>query len=194
MLGSGQNASRSWPKRTEPSNVACSNCEGLTQTAKVSGSSRSRFFLGLPSIVKVILGGAAVAAVVAVLHPRSRQTLMQWTKGIRERLREVKPELVSFSQRAVKYLAEEAKTSKTTLETIQSRLRVRGKQTALPYVRLICLRSKEPLSAGEIARRVLASGYSSRSKNFAAYVRRVLKQDGRFIGNADGLWMLRAVA
>jgi len=48
--------------------------------------------------------------------------------------------------------------------------------------------------ADEIARRILANGYSSRSKTFADYVRRLLKQDGRFVANAKGLWMLRAAA
>jgi hypothetical protein len=37
-----------------------------------------------------------------------------------------------------------------------------------------------------------ANGYSSRSKTFTTYVRRLLKQDGRFVTNADGLWMLRS--
>jgi hypothetical protein len=102
--------------------------------------------------------------------------------------------LVSFSQKTVKYLADEAKTSKATREVIESRLRVRGKQTALSHVRLVCLRSKEPLSEVEIAQRVLANGYSSRSKTFTDYVRRLLRQDGRFVGSARGLWALRAAA
>jgi len=109
-------------------------------------------------------------------------------------LRESKPVLVSISQEAVKHLAEAARTSRTTGETIKSRLPVRGKQTALSHVRLVCLRSEEPLAAAEIARRIIASGYSSRSKNFTAYVRRLLKQDARFVFNAEGLWMLRAAA
>jgi len=53
---------------------------------------------------------------------------------------------------------------------IKSRLQVRGKQTAL------------------------VDGYSSRSKTFTDYVRRVLRQDGRFVTNAEGQWMLRAAA
>jgi hypothetical protein len=142
----------------------------------------------LPPAVKLILG-ATVA--IALLHPTSREKLIQWLKKIWERLRENKPLFVSISQGAVRHLAEAAKTSRTTREAIKSRLRVRGKQTALSHARLICLRSEEPLATDEIAQRILANGYSSRSKDFKAYVRRLLRQDPGFITNADGLWTLR---
>ncbi len=144
----------------------------------------------LPPAVKLILGALVV---IALLHPTSREKLTQWFKKICERLRETKPVLVSISQGAVKHLAEAANTSSATRKVIQSRLRIRGKQTALSHVRLVCLRSKEPLAADVIARRVLANGYSSRSKNFTAYVSRLLREDGRFV-KADGLWTLRAAA
>lgn len=145
----------------------------------------------LPPAAKLILGAAVV---IALLHPTSREKLIQRLKKIWERLSETKPVLVSISQRAVKHLAEAAKTSRTTSEVIKSRLRVRGKQTALSHARLILLRSEEPLAADEIARRILANGYSSRSKTFTDYVRRLLRQDGRFVAKAKGLWMLRAAA
>ena len=145
----------------------------------------------LPPALKVILG-AAVA--IALLHPTSREKLIQWLKKIWERLRESKPVIVSISQGAVSHLADAAKASKTTGEAIKSRLRARGRQTALSHARLICLRSEEPLAADEIARRIIANGYSSRSKTFTAYVRRLLRQHGRFVANAEGLWMLRAAA
>jgi hypothetical protein len=145
----------------------------------------------MPPAVKLILG---TAVTIALLHPTSREKLVQWLKMFWERLRESKPVFVSISQGAVKHLAEAAKTSRTTREVIKSRLRVRGKQTALSHARLICLRSEEPLPADEIARRILANGYSSRSKTLTAYVRRLLRQDGRFVVDAEGLWMLRAAA
>lgn len=145
----------------------------------------------LPPIVKVALGGAVV---IALLHPKSRQKLMQWSGRIWDRVLEAKPALVSYSKKAVNYLAQEAAVSEKARETIQSRLRVRGKQTALSHIRRICLTSKRPLTADQIAQRVLASGYPSRSKTFTAYVRRLLREDCCFVRNADGLWMLRAAA
>jgi hypothetical protein len=53
-------------------------------------------------------------------------------------------------------LAEAAQTSRTTSKAIRSKLRVRGKQTALDHIRLICVRSKEPLEVDEIVRRIVA--------------------------------------
>jgi len=129
-----------------------------------------------------------------MLHPGSRAKIAEWAKILWARLRETKPVLVSISKEALKHLAEAAQTSRTTGSEIKSRLRLRGEQTALSHLRVICLRSKEPLSADEIARRILANGYSSRSKTFTAYVRRLLRHDGRFVANADGLWMLRSAA
>jgi hypothetical protein len=145
----------------------------------------------LPPIVKAILG---IAIAVSILHPTSRAKLVQWAKALWDRLRETKPTLISVSRDAVKHLAEAAQTSSTTGKAIRSRLRVRGKQTALDHIRLICVRSREPLLVDEIARRIVANGYSSRSKTFTAYVRRLLREDRRFVSNAEGLWMLRAAA
>ena len=145
----------------------------------------------LPPIVKTLLG---VALAALILHPASRAKLGQWTKMLWERLKETKPTLVSVSREAVKHLAEAAQTSRTTSKAIRSKLRARGKQTALDHIRLICVRSKEPLEVDEIVRRIVANGYSSRSKTFTAYVRRLLRQDRRFVTNADGLWMIRAAA
>ena len=88
-------------------------------------------------------------------------------------------------------MAEAAQTSRAAGNEIRSRLRARGKQTALSHLRLICLRSEEPLSADEISLRIVANGYSSSSKIFTAYIRLLLRKDGRFVANAGGLWMLR---
>jgi len=136
-----------------------------------------------------------VAAIAIVfLYPASREKVMQWLKAIWNRLREAKPVLVSLSQEALKYVAEASLTSKTSSEAIKSRLRDHKKQTALYHVRLICLRATEPLSADEIAQRIIANGYCSRSKTFTAYVRRLLSKDHRFVTTSDGLWMLRTAA
>jgi hypothetical protein len=145
----------------------------------------------LPPAVKLILG---TAITIAPLHPTLRDKLIEWLKGVWERVKETKPVLVSISRNAVRDLAEAARVSGEAREAIKSRLRIRGKQTALSHARLICLRSEESLTADEIARRILANGYCSRSKTVTAYVRRLLRQDGRFVANAEGLWTLRATA
>jgi hypothetical protein len=142
----------------------------------------------LPPAAKLIL---IAAAGVVLLHPTSRAKVAQGLKVVWERLRETKPILVSFSQNALKRLAAAAETSTATRDAIRSKLRVRGKQTALSHARLICIRSGRALAVDEIARRILANGYSSRSKNFAAYILRLLREDGRFVATANGLWTVR---
>jgi hypothetical protein len=144
----------------------------------------------LPPAAKLIL---VIAAAFVLLHPTSRKKLAQWLKLLWERLR-TNPVIVSVSQQGLKHLGEAMITSRTTSAAIKSRLRVRKKQTALSHARLISLRANEPLSANQIAQRVLANGYSSRSKTFTAYVRRLLREDRRFVATADGLWMLRTAA
>lgn len=144
----------------------------------------------LPPIVKIML---LTAVAFALLHPGSREKLIRWAKIVWERLKEAKPVLLPVLEDAAKHLHEAMTTSKTTREAISSRLPIRRKKTALDYARQICLRSSQALTAYEIARRIIADGYSSQSKSFPAYVRRLLREDGRFV-KADGLWTLRAAA
>jgi hypothetical protein len=145
----------------------------------------------LPPTVRLML---LIAVALVLLHPASREKLIRWAKTVRERLREAKPMLVPVLQEAAKYLDEAMTTSKRTREAISSRLPIRGKKTALDLARLICLRSSQALTADEIAQRILVNGYSSRSKTFPAYVRRLLREDRRFVTNSDGLWTLRIAA
>src|ERR1700731_4250482 len=49
----------------------------------------------LPPAVKLLLG---IAVAIALLHPTSREKLIQWFKRIWERFNETKPVLVSISQ------------------------------------------------------------------------------------------------
>ncbi len=145
----------------------------------------------LPPAVRVLL---ATSVAVVLLHPKSRAKVIDCAKHIWQRIREAKPLLIPILDEFFKYLNEARATSSATQKAIRSKLRVRGKQSALSHARLICLRSKEPLTADEIATRILANGYSSGSKNFAAYVRRLLREDARFVVNPDGLWTLRIAA
>lgn len=139
----------------------------------------------LPPAVKLTL---AAGLAIALLHPRSRQKLIQWSRKMLDRPKELMAVLAPIVEDAFNYLSEAATTSKTTGDAITSRLRTRGKQTASYYARQVCLRSQRPLAAEEIARRIRANGYTSRSKTFAAYVRRLLRRDPAFVMNVDGLW------
>jgi hypothetical protein len=145
----------------------------------------------LPSSVKFLL---VFAAAIAVLHPKSREKLSQSFKTIWDYFRKTQPVLVSVTGKALQHLSEAAATSRRTRAIIESKLPIRTKQTALFHARIICIRAAKPLDTSEIARRILANGYVSRSKNFVAYVRRLLRSDRRFVINSDGLWTLRAAS
>lgn len=151
----------------------------------------AEMFRKLPPATKAIL---IAAIAVVLLHPTSREKVIQGLKMIWHRLSEAKPMLVPICQEIIRYVTEAALRSETASETIKSRLPVRKKQTALSHARLILLRASEPLAANEIAERILANGYTSRSKTFTAYVRRLLRGDRRFVATADGLWKVRTAA
>jgi hypothetical protein len=141
----------------------------------------------LPPAIQLTLG---IALAVAVLHPRSREKLIQASRKIWEGVKESKPVQALTSDSTINHLAEAVTTSKSTADTIKSRLPVRGKQTtALAHARQILLRSPRPLTTGEVADRIVTNGYSSRSKTFPSYVGQLLRKNPRlFSKNGDGLW------
>lgn len=140
----------------------------------------------LPPAIQLSLG---IALAVAVLHPRSREKLIQASRKIWGGVKESKPVRALTSDSTIKHLAEAVTTSKSTADTIKSRLRVRGKQTALAHARQVLLRSPRPLTTGEVADRIVINGYPSRSKTFPSYVGQLLRKNRRlFSKNGDGLW------
>ena len=141
----------------------------------------------LPPGVKLAIG---IAIAIALLHPRSREKLMELSKTIWKRVKEAKPVAALISEATASHLAEAMETSRATGEAIRSRLPVRGKQTALAHVRQVLLRSRSPLTADEIAHRITVNGYTSRSKTLTTYVRRLLRSDPAFAMVGNGLWSI----
>ncbi|HEV2402161.1 MAG TPA: hypothetical protein VGS27_34845 [Candidatus Sulfotelmatobacter sp.] len=140
----------------------------------------------LPPAMQLALG---IALTIAALHPRSREWLIESSTRIWEQIRGSTPVRALTSDNTIKHLTEAVTTSKSTGDKIKSRLPVRGKQTtALAHAREVLLRSQRPLTADEVARRILANGYSSRSKTFPSYVRRLLRENPVFTKNRNRLW------
>jgi hypothetical protein len=141
----------------------------------------------LPPAIQLTLG---VAVTIAVLHPRSREWLIESSKKLWEQAKGSTPVRALTSDNTVKHLTEAVTTSNSTGDTIKSRLSVRGKQTtALAHARQVLLRSPRPLTTGEVADRIVAHGYSSRSKTFPSYVGQLLRKNPRlFSKSGDGLW------
>jgi hypothetical protein len=73
------------------------------------------------------------------------------------------------------------------VQSVLPRLRHR---TATQCARSICLVSKEPLSTLEIERRMRREDYSTRSQDFARYLRRLLRESEQFVEVARDVWSL----
>lgn len=141
----------------------------------------------LPPAIQLALG---VALTIAVLHPRSREWLIESSKKVWEQVKGSTPVRALTSDSTVKHFTEVVATSKSTSDTIKSRLPVRRKQTtALAHARQVLLRSPRPLTTDEVAHCMVANGYSSRSKTFPSYVGQLLRKNPTvFSKNGDGLW------
>jgi hypothetical protein len=79
-----------------------------------------------------------------------------------------------------------------TYAEVQSALPEPRRRSAIQRARSICLVSKEPLSTLEIERRMRKEGYSTRSKDFGRYLRRLLRGSEQFLEVGPGMWSLRA--
>jgi hypothetical protein len=145
----------------------------------------------LPPAVKILM---AASLGLALLHPVSRTKLFALLKNVWERLQSSKPALISLSSEALHTLANVVQLAKATERTIAHTLPSKGKLSVVASACQVCMKAGEPLPVVEIARRIQNSGYKTRSRNFSAYVRRVLRNDSRFVPNGDGLWALRSRA
>jgi predicted nucleic acid-binding protein len=141
----------------------------------------------LPPFVKLLLG---VGVGIALLHPESRKRIVDFGKSITVNLKTVV--LTSLSSEIVKSIASSAQQANSLQKAIAQMLPPKGKVTAISCACRVCIKADGPLSVREIATRIQQSGYTSLSKNFAAYVRRILCHDRRFVMNSSGLWLLRA--
>ena len=96
----------------------------------------------------------------------------------------------ALAEVAMQFLAAQQLSSQTYAE-IQSALPQRRRRSAIQLARSICLISGQPLSVPEIQQRMRKEGYSTRSKNFSEYLRRLLRESGQFDEVAPGMWSLQ---
>jgi hypothetical protein len=145
----------------------------------------------IPPVLKVCI---TLAIIGLLLHSKSRERLLGWLKQGLALLERVKPVVVSISRDAVKELADAARTAKSTELVIREAIPtvVKPRVSAVVMVRVVCLKAGEPLPLSEIEKRVRGAGYLTRSRNFGAYLRKILRQNSEFVEVATGLWTLRA--
>jgi hypothetical protein len=64
------------------------------------------------------------------------------------------------------------------------------RRSALAHARAICLVHNKALSLGDLKARLEEQGYVTKSKDFAAYLKRVLRSSGQFVEGSNG-WTLQ---
>jgi hypothetical protein len=146
----------------------------------------AEFFRKLPPLLRLFL---AAGAAIAILHPDSRERIVEF---IQKLLQNVRVGVTStLSSPAVRSLVEDASRAATSRKAVLNVLPLKKGSPAIAFAYRVCQRSQGPLSHMEIADQVQASGYVSRSRNFAAYVRQILRKDSRFSLTPEGHWTLR---
>lgn len=143
----------------------------------------------IPPVVKVCIG-LAVAGLL--LHPKSRERLLGWLKQALTLVERAQPVLASVSHKAIKGLSSVADTAKSAEQTIRAALPAvtKPRAPALVMARAVCLKAGAPLQLAEIERRVRSAGYTTRARNFAAYLKRILRENPEFVEMSAGLWTL----
>jgi hypothetical protein len=146
-------------------------------------------FQRLPEWAKLGMGGFLLGVLA---HPKSRAKLIETWSCVRRAAEECQPGVfAAIAEVAMQFFAAQQLSSQTYAE-IQSALPQRRRRSAIQFARSICLISGTPLSVSEIKRRMLNEGYSTRSKNFSGYLRRLLRESEQFAEVAPGVWSLQA--
>jgi hypothetical protein len=144
----------------------------------------------IPPKLKVCIG---LVVMGLLLHPKSREHLLGRLKQGLALVDKARPVMVSISRDAIKELVSAAQRAKDAEQTIRAAIPtvVKPRVPAVVMARVVCLKAGEPLPLAEIEKRVRNAGYSTRARNFAAYLKRILRQNSEFIEISSGSWTLR---
>ncbi len=143
----------------------------------------------LPGWVQI---GIAIAMFTVFAHPKSRAKLSEAWQSICVALRAAEPAFANvLLQIGDQFVVAKTNAGETFAE-IQAILPKPRRRSALKQARSICLVNKKgPLSIEELDRHLRNQGYSSRSKDFRLYLRRVLRESGQFVETSPNKWGLR---
>jgi hypothetical protein len=147
-------------------------------------------FRALPACVQscMVFGLFAIMA-----HPKSRARMIEAWSSVCGAVKILKPGVISaVVQIAMQFFAAQEIASQTCAE-LRSVLPKPRRRTAIQHARSICLISRVPLSVREIEQRMREEGYSTRSKDFARYLRRLLRESRQFDEVAQDVWSLQGV-
>jgi len=134
--------------------------------------------------------GLAAAVVIAIAHPRSRTFLVERFNALKTNIKRGALNLREPLGDVGSKFADAQKSASIALSKAQETISGNKRIALSILVYAICLASTGPLPMAEIERKVLVSGYKTRSKTFRNYLLRVLKQDTRLHCTKDGRWGL----
>jgi type III secretory pathway component EscS len=143
----------------------------------------------LPTAVKLLI---AVGALLVIIHPKLRAKVAEFLQSVARQFDELKPALGDVLSKLLSELAEADTRTKNAYAELQSYLPASKQRSVVVMARAICLVNEAPLSLQELEMRIRKEGYLTKSKNFRAYLRRVLRKDKRFIEVSPGEWTIVA--
>ena len=145
-------------------------------------------FCRLPMWAKVCIASAAFAIGA---HPKSRARLGEAWDYICDVTKTNSPSFLNIiAAISVQFLAASETATKAHSE-LKSLLPEPRPRSAIQHARSLCLTSKTPLSITEIERLMRAEGYTTQSKTFPSYLRKLLRESEQFVEVTPGKWSMQ---
>lgn len=165
----------------------------LTFTGILAGT----IITAIPSFIRVcsrlptwLLSGLLACMAVLILHPQGREAIKKFLHTASNKIQTIGSELQPLFNELIETLRNESLKAEDALKSISNVVSPSRRVTLKQVVYSVCLAAKSPLTVGEIEKMVFLNGYVSKSKRFAAYLRRVISQDQRFVRCDDGCWTI----
>lgn len=148
-----------------------------------------------PSWIKISLG-LFLMAVFTFPRSRSRviRQLRQMATQIQTFSRDHKGELQKGFSQLIESLEAADKHEEDACNRLGKRrvLSVPSPKTARDFALHVLVRSHEPLSATQLARKVQQAGFRTKNKRFDLYLHQILRHDGRLQRLPDGRWTVES--
>jgi predicted nucleic acid-binding protein len=144
-------------------------------------------FARLPGWLKLVL---FIGTAVAVCHPKSRAAVVDGWHAVTRKVASVVSPLAPVLIEFMRAYQEEQKKAAESWAQVQEKLPLAKRVPLRNHVYAVCAAAKKPLLLEEIARKVRIGGYRSQARDFCSYLRRIMRQDPRFIKCVDGRWTI----
>lgn len=158
---------------------------GFAKTCRTCMQAMTR----LPIAVKIVI---TVVVLFAIAHPKSRAKLLNLLESMRGQFDDVKPLLGGWLLELATQSFAADKSANETGNRIRSAIPSGRRLPAIVGARAICLTSNKALTIQQIESRMRNDGYVSKSRNFGAYLTRLMRNDGRFAEVTFGRWTIKA--